>query len=94
MSVVIDLDSEIYKQLGVNTYERSDLKFDESDQIVEPGTIHQIETFHQWLISDVYKRQKVIKYDACLSDENIHMTKKYYIVPLKLVKNHGWETSS
>lgn len=54
---------------------------------MEPGTINQIETFHKWLVSDLFKRNKDINYEKCLSDENISKTKKYYIVPLKIKKD-------
>lgn len=60
---------------------------EEEDQIIEPGTIDQIEIFHKYLISDLYKRHKDIQYNTCLSDENSSKTKKYYIVPLKIDKN-------
>ena len=80
----VDINDEIYKQNVVNDFERKDIKLDEEDQIVEAGTIDQIEIFHKYLMSDLYKRQKVISFETCLSDENIGKTKKYYIVPLKL----------
>jgi hypothetical protein len=51
--------------------------------LVNVGTVHQVETFHQWLISDLCKRTKQIDYLLCLNDENRSKTKKYYIVPLK-----------
>lgn len=79
-------ESEIYKQNGVNTYSRSDLKFEEDDQFVEPGTVNQIEIFHKWIISDLFKRNKDINYDKCNSEENQESTKKYYILPLKVKK--------
>lgn len=85
--IKIDIKSEIYKQNGVNEFKRKDLNYEEKDQFVEPGTIRQIQVFHQWLISDIYKRHKDINYDMCLEDKNIEMTKKYYIVPIKIVKD-------
>lgn len=71
----------------VNDFDKEDIKLDEEDQIIEAGTINQIETFHKYLMSDLYKRHKVINFESCLSDENTDKTKKYYIVPLKLDKD-------
>lgn len=85
-SISIDVDKEIYKQNGVNEYRREDISSEETDQTVEPGTINQIETFHKWLMSDIFKRHKVINYAECLNEENRDKTKKYYIVPLKIDK--------
>lgn len=93
-SVRIDLDSEIYKQTVVNDYRRSDIANDLVDNQVSPGTVHQIQVFHKWLISDLYSKQKVVDYAACMSGDHIQATKHYYIVPLKLVKPPGGSDSS
>jgi len=79
-------DEEIYKQNGVNNYSRTDLKYEEDDQLVLPGTINQIEIFHKWIISDLFKRNKDINFEKCNSEENQANTKKYYIIPLKIKK--------
>ena len=85
--IKIDTQAEIYKQNGVNEFKRKDLKNEEKDQFLEPGTVRQIQVFHQWLISDIYKRHKDVNYEMCFEDKNIEMTKKYYIVPIKIVKD-------
>lgn len=58
---------------------------------MSPGTIFQIETFHKWLISDLFKRNKDINYDKCLDEANFEKTKKYYLVPLKIKKQSSFE---
>ena len=66
--VYIDVESEIYKQNGVNEYKREDILLEEQDQTISPGSINQIETFHKWLMSDIFKRHKEINYAACLNE--------------------------
>lgn len=85
--LTIDIKKEIYKHNGTNDHLREDLQpLEEQEQLIEPGTISQIETFHKWLMSDLFKRHKDIDYAKCTSEENNDKTKKYYIIPLKLVK--------
>ena len=38
-SISFNIEDEIYKQNGVNTYDRTDLKLEEEDQLVQPATI-------------------------------------------------------
>lgn len=85
--ISVDIDKEIYKQNGINEYERADISMEEDDHLIEPGTINQIEIFHKYLMSDLFKRHKDIQYDTCLNEENSKKTKKYYIIPLKLDKS-------
>ena len=40
-------------------------------------------------MSDLFKNHKDIDYQKCTSEENIDKTKKYYIVPLKIVKKQS-----
>ena len=82
--ISVDINKEIYKQNGINEYERADISMEEDDHLIEPGTINQIEIFHKYLMSDLFKRHKDIQYDTCLNEENSKKTKKYYIIPLKL----------
>ena len=77
----------MYKHNGTNDHDREDLQpLEEEEQLISPGTINEIEIFHRWLMSDLFKKHKHIDYQTCTSDENIDKTKKYYIIPLKLVK--------
>ena len=46
--------TEIYRHNGINSFLRSDLKYEEHDQFISPGTINQIETFHEWIITDLF----------------------------------------
>jgi len=39
----------------------------------------------------LFKRNKDINYEKCLSDENEDKTKKYYIIPLKIKKDENAE---
>ena len=72
----------------MNEYKREDISQEEQDQTISPGSIHQIETFHKWLMSDIFKRHKEINYAACLNEDNKDKTKKYYLVPLKIDKHN------
>jgi len=87
-AIQINIDSEIYKHNGTNDHDREDLQpLEEEEQVISAGTISQIEIFHRWLMSDLFKRHKDIDYEKCTCEENIEKTKKYYIIPLKLVNN-------
>ncbi len=51
-----DIKQEIYKEKCLNDYIREDIRQEEDSIPVQVGTIHQVETFHYFLISDLYKR--------------------------------------
>lgn len=51
---------------------------------MEVGTIQQVEIFHLRLTEDLFKRNKVVRYDLPETEpEKFKLTKKYYFVPLK-----------
>lgn len=55
------------------------------DQEVSVGTLHQIETFHRYVFSDLFKEEKRLTKEK----EALPKEKKYYVVPLRLVSCEG-----
>ena len=58
------------------------------DQYVQVGTLNEIETFHQFLMHDLYREEKPINFSEAFS-QGREIDKKYYIVPLKLTSAPG-----
>lgn len=55
---------------------------DSSDQYVQLGTLEEVETFHMFLMHDLFKEEKPIKFKEA-ETAGREMDKKYYIIPLK-----------
>ena len=86
-TVSLKIDRELEKALIVDDCQRKDIRGEEVEEIVSPGTINQIEIFHSGLIGELYKMQRKADYEQCANSEN---AKKYFIVPLKLkIENQG-----
>ncbi len=77
---------EMYKLNAINDYSKQAIWDEMNDQYVQVGTLNQIETFHKFLMNDLYREEKSIDFTkAFLKGREID--KKYYIVPLKLAKD-------
>ena len=47
------------------------------------GTLAEIEAFHLYLMSDLYREEKPINFSAA-NQEGREIDKKYFIVPIKM----------
>ena len=61
------------------------LEHESIDQFVQVGTLEELETFHYFLMHDLYREEKPIKFEEAFS-QGREIDKKYYIVPLRLSK--------
>lgn len=71
-----------------NDYSKAAIKHEMVDQYVQVGTLNEIETFHSFLMHDLYREEKPICFSEAFS-QGREIDKKYYIVPLKKTSNHS-----
>ena len=69
-----------------NDYSYSSIENEQVDQFVQVGTLEEIESFHKFIMSDLYREEKPIKFEAAF-DQGREIDKKYYILPLKRLEH-------
>jgi hypothetical protein len=78
--ITLNLNYEIQKVREYSDFSLS--TEDMTDQYVQLGTLEEVETFHMFLMRDLYREEKPIEY-AEADTAGREMDKKYYIIPLR-----------
>ncbi len=52
------------------------------DNYVQVGTLEELETFHMFLMRDLYREERPINFDMAYN-QGREIDKKYYIIPLR-----------
>lgn len=76
------MSEEIRKLRVGSDYSYASIENEQVDQFVQVGTLEEIESFHKFIMSDLYREEKPIKFEAAF-DQGREIDKKYYILPLK-----------
>ena len=76
----VDYKKEMHKVNVLNEYEQEETDLT-SQTVTDICTYEEIETFHDNLITDLYRRERTVKFSDLTQAE-----KKYFIVPLRLVQ--------
>ena len=79
----LSLGAEVRKLRECNDFSADAIKGESIDQLVQVGTLAEIETFHEFLMRDIYREEKPINFAAAFS-QGREIDKKYYILPLRL----------
>lgn len=58
---------------------------------MQVGTLEELETFHEFLMKDIYREEKSINFAAAFS-QGREIDKKYYILPLRLQESMDQDT--
>ena len=81
-SVGIDVREEIRRAREYQDFSAERLKDERADQYVQLGTLEELETFHEFLMRDLYREEKPINFKEAFTNGR-EKDKKYYVVPLK-----------
>lgn len=81
--VDINVEKEIKHLREYGDYSHEAIKHEMVDQYVQVGTLEELETFHLFLMNDLYREEKAINFEEAFS-QGREIDKKYYFVPLKL----------
>lgn len=93
-TAVVNIKEESFKINAYGDYSKQALKDESVDQFVRVATLNQIETFHKFIVNDLFKEEKKVDFEKAWIP-NREADKKYYIIPLRRVDSieSSWDSS-